>query len=163
MGIGDEVMATGFAHGAAARGKRIAFGDGKRLIWGPWCEEAFRHNPNIARRVAPDVEWCHYYKGNRHYNRLDVARRRWIWNYEFKAAVGEFVWTAAEVARALPRPRSVLIEPNVPWHKSVAPNKDWGRWRYQLVAHELIGEGWRVLQTSFGEQRLAGVEVVPVN
>jgi Glycosyltransferase family 9 (heptosyltransferase) len=158
------VIATGFARGAAARGKRIAFGDGHRIIWGPFAAEAFRHNPNIAHRASePGVEWMRYHKGHRLYNSQDKARRRWVWNYEFKAPVGEFFFDAAESARTLRRPGTVLIEPNVPWHKSVAPNKDWGEARYQGVADLLGAEGWRVLQTSHGKVRLAGVEVIPVN
>jgi glycosyl transferase family 9 (putative heptosyltransferase) len=156
-------MATGFARGAAARGKRIAFGDGRRIIWGPWCREAFRDNPNIAHREnEPGLEWLHYYKGNRNYNAGDYHRRRWIWNYCFKAPVGEFFFDTIEEARALPRRRSVLIEPNVPWHKSVAVNKDWGRARWQRLADLLRAADWRVLQTSYGKIRLMGTEVMRV-
>jgi Glycosyltransferase family 9 (heptosyltransferase) len=163
MGIGDEILATGFARGAAARGKRIAFGDGQRLLWGPWCREAFRHNPNIATRAdESNAEWIPYYKGHRGYNRLDATGRRWIWNYEFKAKPGEFFFDAAERTRALRRPGTVLLEPNVPWHKSVAVNKDWGRARYQALAEKLRRAGWRVLQTSYGKIRL-DVETIPVN
>src|SRR5262245_1161161 len=163
MGIGDEVMATGFARGAAARGKRIAFGDGRKLIWGPWCREAFKNNPNIAHRPdEPGVEWCDYYKGHRNYNRLDSARRRWIWNYDFKAPAGEFFFDNIEQAMSLRRPGAVLLEPNVPWHKSVAINKDWGQARWQELANKLTRAGWRVLQTSYGEVRLFNVGIVPV-
>jgi len=162
IGIGDEIMATGFARGAAARGKRIAFGDGRKLIWGPWCKEAFKHNPNIATRAdEPNVEWLPYYKGHRGYNRLDAAGRRWIWNYEFKAKPGEFYFT--ELERADRRPGACLIEPNVPWHKSVAVNKDWGANRYQALADRLKRDGWRVFQTSYGEVRLLDVETVSVD
>jgi Glycosyltransferase family 9 (heptosyltransferase) len=164
MGIGDEVLATGFARGAAVRGKRIAFGDGQRLIWGPWCAEAFRGNPNIATRAdEPGVEWIAYYKGHRGYNSPDAARRRWIWNYDFKPLAGEFFFDAAETTRTLRRPGAVLIEPNVPWHKSVAVNKDWGRHRYQQLADQLRTNGWRVLQTSHGKVRLQNVETIQVN
>ncbi len=31
LGYGDNLMATGMARGAACRGKRIAFGNGRRL------------------------------------------------------------------------------------------------------------------------------------
>jgi Glycosyltransferase family 9 (heptosyltransferase) len=161
MGIGDEVMATGFARGAAARGKRVAFGDGRRIIWGPWCNEAFRHNPNIATRVESNIEWINYYKGNRGYNSPDSGKRRWIWNYDFRAPRGEFFFDALEMARALKRPGTVLIEPNVPWHKSVAVNKDWGRRRYQQVADSLLAKGWRVFQTyPHGIKRLERVELI---
>jgi ADP-heptose:LPS heptosyltransferase len=69
---------------------------------------------------------------------------------------------AAERARALRRPGTVLFEPNVPWHKSVAVNKDWGRCRYQALAEKLRHAGWRVLQTSYGKVRL-DVETIAVN
>jgi Glycosyltransferase family 9 (heptosyltransferase) len=164
MGIGDEVIATGFARGAAARGKRIAFGDGRRLMWGPWCAEAFRGNPNIATRAnEPGIEWMDYYKGRRGYNLPDTGRRRWIWNYDFKPVAGEFFFDACETARTLRRSGSVLIEPNVPWQKSVAVNKDWGRERYQQLADQLRAKGWRVLQTSHGKVRLRDVEIIQVN
>lgn len=160
IGIGDEVMATGLARGAAARGKRIAFGDGRRLIWGPWCEQAFRYNPNIAHAIDDRAEWVGYYKGNRLYNR--AGDLRWFWNYEFKAAPGEFYFNELEQAFIVRR-AGVLIEPNVPWHKSVAANKDWGIARYQLLADRLRVAGIRVFQFSHGKLRLAGAEVVPVS
>src|SRR5262245_54618151 len=164
MGIGDEVMASGFARGAVARGKRIAFGDGKRIIWGPWCKEAFRNNPNIAWQAnEANIEWKDYYKGHRGYNSADNARRRWIWNYDFKAPIGEFFWDAMEKARTMPRRGACLIEPNVPWHKSVSVNKDWGRQNYQRLADLLAFSGWRILQTSHGKVRLEHVETIQVN
>jgi glycosyl transferase family 9 (putative heptosyltransferase) len=160
MGIGDEVMATGLARGAAARGKRIAFGDGRRLIWGPWCEQAFRHNPNIARTLGPGIEWLDYYKGRRWYNSPGAGR--WIWNFQFKATPGEFYFDRAELTHTVHRP-GVLIEPNVPWQKSVAPNKDWGFGRYQLLADRLrYRAGLKVYQFSHGKLRLAGVEQIAV-
>jgi Glycosyltransferase family 9 (heptosyltransferase) len=166
MGIGDEIMATGMARGAAARGVRIAFGDGRRIIWGPWSEQAFRNNPNIAparpERCAVDgiaIEWIKYYKGHRNYNRPGAGR--WIWNYDFSPTPGEFYFDAGE--RALMRERrGILIEPNVPWQKSVAPNKDWGLERYQMLAGRLRTAGIQVFQFSHGRARLAGVEVVNV-
>jgi hypothetical protein len=160
MGIGDEIMATGMARGAAARGRPIAFGDGKRLIWGPWCPYAFKHNPNVAHVLRPNVEWIPYYKGHRVYNKL--GNGRWLWNYEFKATRGEFFFDDAELAFAVSR-AGVLIEPNVPWQKSVAPNKDWGFARYQALADRLRGAGLRVWQLSHGKLRLAGVEVIEVS
>ena len=53
----------------------------------------------------------------------------------------------------------VLIEPNLPWWKSVAPNKDWGREKYQRVADLLRAEGHRVAQFSNPKgTTLVGVE-----
>jgi hypothetical protein len=162
MGIGDEIMATGLARGAAARGRQIAFGDGRRLRWGPWCKEAFHNNPNIATQVHDRVEWVAWYKGSRWYNKPDGAARRWIWNYEFTPIPGEFYFTDHEKSFAIRRPGAVLIEPNVPWQKSVAPNKDWGLEKYQRLADKLTANGWRVYQTSYGTARLIGASVINV-
>jgi hypothetical protein len=155
-------MATGLARGAAARGKRIAFGDGRRLIWGPWCEQAFRYNPNIAHGVGRGelVEWIAWHKGKRWYNQ--PGNGRWIWNYEFAPTPGEFYFDDAEKTFAVRR-AGVLIEPNVPWHKSVAVNKDWGIAKYQLLADRLRHGGLRVFQFSYGKLRLAGVEQIQVD
>lgn len=158
MGIGDEVMATGMARGAAARGKRIAFGDGTRLRWSQWCEEAFYQNPNIARRIEPNIEWVHYYKGKRHYNSWDGVRLRWIWNYSFKAPRGEFFGLRKV---AVPK-GSVLIEPNLPWHKPISVNKDWGESNYQALTDRLRAAGWDVFQTSYGKRRLQNVQTINV-
>src|SRR5262249_18357046 len=52
------------------------------------------------------------------------------------------------------------VEPNVPWHKSVAVNKDWGLKNYQAVVDRLIKDGFDVVQSSYGRDRLSGVRVV---
>jgi hypothetical protein len=155
-------MATGMARGAAARSKRIAFGDGKRIIWGPWSEEIFRHNPNIARPGSErdrDIEWVHYYKGNRLYNRHSPDR--WIWNMEFRSVPGEVFFSDNEKAFATSIDGGfILIEPNVPQHKSCASNKDWGQAKYQAVVDVLTARGNRVVQSNHGKRRLAGVSVI---
>lgn len=162
MGYGDEIMATGMARGAIARGKRIAFGDRTRIIWGPWSEEVFRNNPNIARpgdEGAGDLEWIAHYKGHRLYNRL--RGNRWIWNMSFRAKPGEIFFEPHELAFADAIGSGfVLIEPNVPWQKSVAPNKDLGKARYQAVANLLRRDGRRVVQFAFGRDNLDGVELL---
>ena len=152
-------MATGLARGAAARGKKIAFGDGRKLIRGPWCEVAFRHNPNIANSLTePNLEWINYHKGNRIYNKQ--GNGRWIWNYDFRPVPGEFFFSEDEKSHAVDRWDAVLIEPNVPWHKPVAPNKDWGKEKYQRLADWFRKDGLRVFQMGHGKVRLSGIEVV---
>lgn len=155
MGYGDDIMATGLAKGFKAKGKRAAFGDGRKIIWGPWSEEMFRHNPNVARpgdENASDLEWVPHYKGNRMYNKL--VDGKWVWNYSFKAKPGEFFFTdiEKEVARNLGT-GFILIEPNVPWQKSVAPNKDWGEKNYIDVAKALKTMGHNVIQFKHNNSR----------
>jgi hypothetical protein len=159
IGIGDDIMATGFARGAQARGARIAFGDGQKILWGPFSEIAFRHNPNIARLTTETgIEWIHYHKGNRLYNKLGDGR--WIWNYRFRPIPGEFFFTKSEREHTVAR--QVLIEPNVPWQKSVAPNKDWGLEKYQELADRLMAVGINVWQMSVGTKRLRNVQVMQI-
>ena len=154
MGIGDNLMAAGIARGSAARGKRIAFGDGRRIRWDQHSEPIFRGNPNIAPPGAertPGIEWVPFFKGRRIYNRHDAVKRRWIWNYGFKAKAGEVFLTEAEQAAGERAGRGfAVIEPNLPPHKSCAVNKDWGRERYQEVARRLRAEGHRVVQFGHG-------------
>lgn len=154
MGFGDEIMATGMARGAKDRGKRIAFGDGKQIIFSPWSAQIFRHNPNIARpgdEGDPDLEWIAHYKGRRLYNSVAPSGNRWIWNTDFRPTAGEMFFSDEERRFAEPIPAGfVVIEPNVPLHKTVAPNKDWGASRYGAVAGELASQGHRVIQ--FGHE-----------
>lgn len=157
-------MATGLARGAKARGKRVAFGDGQRIIWGPWSEPMFRHNPNIARpgeESAKDVEWIAHYKGSRLYNSVSRDRNYWVWNMAFRPIPGELFFDDAELEFGHTAGSGfVLIEPNVPRQKSVAPNKDWGAARYQQVADRLRTAGYRIVQFAHGRDRLQGVEVI---
>lgn len=164
MGYGDQIMATGLARGAKARGVRIALGDGQRILWDKHSEEVFKRNPNLAApgdERARDLEWVGYYKGRRIYNRQDPGAPRWLWNLDWRPTPGEIFFTPGELRAATRAGHGfVLIEPNVPWWKSVAPNKDWGRANYQAVADRLAAEGRRVLQLMHPrtEVRLAGVE-----
>lgn len=148
MGYGDDIMATGLARGFAARGKLAAFGDGRRIIWGPWSEEMFRHNPNIAGPNHPTsdkrIEWVAHYKGNRMYNKSEGAR--WKWNYKFKVRPGEFYFSKEEKKLADMFHDFVVVEPNLPWQKKVAGNKDWGEDNYDHTAELLMKAGHRIIQ-----------------
>jgi hypothetical protein len=149
MGYGDDIMATGLARGFKAMGKRAAFGDGRKIVWGPWSEEMFRHNPNVAKpgsEGAGDLEWVPHYKGSRMYNKL--VNGKWVWNYDFKARPGELFFTDVERQSVshLPEKKFILVEPNVPWQKVVAPNKDWGEGKYSEVARALRLMGHALVQ-----------------
>ncbi len=165
MGIGDQVLATGMARGAADRGKRIAFGDGRKIRWDKNSRDIFRKNKNIAipgTETQSDVEWIPFYTGNRLYNTQGPGR--WNWNYDFRPTPGEIVFEREEIEFSKRiKPGFILIEPNVPWYKTVASNKDWGKAKYQAVAKELQSRGHEVAQFSFGQVRLSGVRVVQVS
>jgi hypothetical protein len=164
MGLGDNLLATGMARGAKARGKRIAFGDGKKILWDKHSSEVFRGNPNVAPPGAErdqDVQWVGFYKGSRIYNSQDSANKRWIWNYDFKPTPGELFFNSAEVRNGKRYGAGfVILEPDVPSWKSVAPNKDWGRKNWQALADKLRKDGHRL--AAFRHPRsgppLAGVE-----
>lgn len=159
-GYGDDLIATGLAAGAAARGKKIAFGNGRTLAWYERSEMIFRNNPNIARHgeeQGADVEWIDYRKGHRIYNR--DGGDRWIWNYDFRPQSGELYFSAEEKRTYCDKFNFpfVVIEPNVEWHKRSAKNKDWGTHKYQAVADYLIRGGCEVIQFEVGPVRLKNV------
>lgn len=155
-------MATGMARGARARGKAIAFGDGRRIIWDQNSEIVFRGNPNIAppgsEGRAANIEWVPYYKGHRIYNYHDRTKDRWVWNMEFRPTPGEMFFTDEEAERGRRYGNGfVLIEPAVERWKVSAQNKDWGRVRYQTVADRLLRAGYGVMQFSYSRMPLPGV------
>lgn len=151
MGLGDQLIATGLAKGASHRGSWVALGDGRRIIWDGNSELIFRGNPNLAPpgcESADNLEWVPFYKGNRIYNRDSPTEKRWIWNYDFQVQPGELYfsedelqWADAQMVR-----HAVVVEPHVPWNKTVAPNKDWGFVNYEIVAAEIHRSGRPVIQ-----------------
>lgn len=163
MGIGDQIMATGLARGAKARGKRIAFGDGKRIIWDGNSEPIFRGNPNIAKPGSEqdnDIEWIGFHKGSRIYNSHKPGDPCWTWNHEFRAAPGEIYFSDDEDRFAESVGRGfIVIEPNIP-EKLGAINKRWPVERYDDVARKLMHDGYDVRQFSFGLHRIDGVKQI---
>ena len=148
MGYGDNLMATGMAKGAKALGFRVAFGDGKKILWDHLSEPVFRGNPNVAvpgEESAKDIHWTPFYRGNRLYNKEGAGR--WIWNYEFRAQPGEMFLSAFEKKAALHAGTGhIVIEPNVPTWKHGGQNKVWPVNRYVALAAKLQREGHRVIQ-----------------
>lgn len=167
MGYGDELMATGMARGARTRGKRIAFGDGRNIIFSPWSKVIFRNNPNIAwpgEEASSDIEWIAHHKGNRLYNRLNDSRTRWVWSKEFRPIPGEMFFGSDEMEFATKIEKGfILVEPNVPQFKSVAQNKDWGADKYRAVVAAMIKQGRRVIQFDYptATVRCAGAVMLP--
>ncbi len=159
MGLGDQIMATGMARGAKDRGKRVAFGDGTKIIWDHYSEQIFRGNPNIAPPGSendPDIEWGPFYRGNRLYN--TQVGDKWEWNHEFKAIPGELYFSPDEDRFADNLGKGfIIVEPNVPDFKSVADNKRWPIERYRKVARYLRKGGYYVHQFAHGAHRLPDI------
>ena len=132
-------------------------------MWSQWCAEMFKNNPNIAapgQEGRAGLEWIAHYKGCRKYNKL--VNGKWHWNYDFKVKRGEFFFTDAErrlIEDCKWLGKFIVVEPNVEWHKSVAPNKDWGADKYDQLTARLHGRGWRVVQFIHknSQRRLRGV------
>ena len=160
MGLGDNLMASGMAKGAAQRGKRIAFGNGSNILWDQHSEQIFRNNPNVAppgSEGSSDLEWIPFYKGNRIYNRHDHINDRWLWNYDFKAVAGEVFFHKNELEFARRQGEGfIVIEPYVPAYKGCAPNKDWSISRYLTVIQLLKAKGYDVRQFSYSRGTLPG-------
>jgi hypothetical protein len=152
LGLGDQLMGTGMARGAHARGKRIAFGDGSKIIWDHHSEIIFRGNPNIAApgsEDSPDLEWIAHYRGHRLYNRM--VSDHWVFNYDFRPIPGEMFFSDDELAWAKSQKTGfIIVEPNLPEWKSVAPNKRWPADRYEKVARYLVKSGHDVRQFVYG-------------
>lgn len=150
-GLGDELIAAGLARGAAARGERVAFGDGRRQIWSAQSHLLFRGNPNIAPlgTETPDDIWIEHYRGRRLYG--EVVGGRWVFR-DFECPPGEVFLTREEKAFALGRlwgPDPVaIIEPRVkPIGACQGANKQWPVARYQELASRMLAStGARPLQ-----------------
>lgn len=162
-------MATGFARGAADRGKRVQFGDGKKAVWDQFSAPVFQGNPNIApkesRFLKDDrIEWVPFYRGHRQYNRISSDNKHWIWNYDFRPIPGELFFTMDETRfakRATLSKSFVVIEPNLPPRKKSSPNKDWSFKRYLDLAHKLSAAGIEIVQFVYGTgKRIPGAKVV---
>lgn len=167
MGIGDQLIATGLARGAAARRKKIAFGDGKRILWDANSAAIFAGNPNIAPphgtsiNTDYELEWIPFYKGNRLYNRHMPGR--WEWNHEFRCIPGEVFLTDKEraLAKLAGKKPYIVMEPN-PSAKSPVANKQWPFDRYEAVARVLQAEGFEVVQLHYpGARSLKAARGIP--
>lgn len=164
MGLGDQLIASGLARDAwKKRGRKVAFGDGNRIIWDKHSEEIFRNNPNVCfpgNHARHSLEWIAFHKGSRGYN--SQGDGHWIWNMDWRCVPGEIYLTHGEVAAGLRKGKGfVVIEPNVVRWKGSASNKDWGAGNYQAVADRLLAAGHRVLQfVTDGSPLLAGVKQV---
>ena len=164
MGLGDQLMATGMAKGANARGKRIAFGDGRSIKWDGNSPTIFQGNPNIAKpgtEWASDLEWINFYKGSRLYNTQDLARGRWIWNYGFRQTPGEIYLTADEEMRGRRAGNGFIV---IDTHRAVKPgseNRQWGMANWRALVERLSSD-FRLVQFTFRNsgEALAGVEQI---
>lgn len=157
MGYGDEIMGSGLAKGAVARGKRVAFGDGRQIIWSNWAPVIYKHNPNVAppgHERDKDLEWIPFYKKSRNYNYLTEDRTKWVWNYKFKVTPGEFFFDTRETETADKFGSGfIVIEPNAMWNKPVSVNKDWGETNYKQLTNKLASTGRRLVQFQHTQSR----------
>lgn len=163
IGYGDECLGSGLAKGAKARGKRIAFGNGNRIIWKPPAYEIYRNNPNVAPPGSErdkDIEWIAHYPGDRIYNSYPGGDR-WLWK-DFTPIPGEIYFDNDEIEFGKQFGSGfIVIEPNVPEEKSVAVNKRWPFERWQIVADQLRKEGHEVVQFRHrGGRALQGVREI---
>jgi hypothetical protein len=151
VGAGDELMGAGIARGAKSRGKRIAFGDGGRIIHHKQATEIFRGNPNIAfpgDEGAKDLEWIAHYQGNRLYYKNAIDR--WIWIPGRVGKPGEIFFTDEELRFAEEFGKDfVLIEPSTPRFKAHSVNKQWPVDRYDEVSRQLLKQGYDVVQFEY--------------
>jgi ADP-heptose:LPS heptosyltransferase len=153
-------MGSGMARGARARGKRIAFGDGRRIHWHANAHLIFQGNENVAPPGSErdrDIVWIGHYTAHRLYG--TPRNGGWRWNEDFRATPGEMFFTPQEIERAafeMPA-GAVLIEPHV---KALAPNKRWPWERYKAVAKQLARDGHQVVQFNYGQRIVPGATAI---
>jgi ADP-heptose:LPS heptosyltransferase len=149
MGYGDEIMGSGMARGAKARGKRIAFGNGTSIIWGQQAYEIFLRNPNVAKpgeEYAGDLQWIAHYRGHRLYHESMHGCARF--NPDFRPTPGQIFFADYELELVQKTdPGFILIEPHV---KEMSPNKQWPIERWQHLVHALKQAGHDVAQLRYG-------------
>lgn len=143
MGFGDEIMGSGMARELfAVNPVKVAFGDGRNIIWCPNSEVIYKNNPKIARpgELGGFHQWCSHYRGSRSYGHFTSGRL--VYNTKFRATRGEFFFTDEELEFASRQPSGcVIIEPRV---KNQAVNKQWRIDRFWTVASELLRQGHEV-------------------
>ncbi|KRR13843.1 glycosyltransferase family 9 protein [Bradyrhizobium valentinum] len=153
-------MGSGMARGAHARGVKIAFGDGRKIIWDERAHLIFRDNPNVAapgQERADNLEWIEHYSYLRQYCRLASGERRHLIFTSGTQRPGELFFNPRELAFAKRVDEDfIVIEPNT--KKEASPNKRWGLDRYRVVAHMLRDRGFRVVQFDYGAQAIDGIE-----
>lgn len=166
MEYGDEIMGSGLARGAHARGVKIAFGDGRKIIWNECAHLIFRGNPNVAapgQERADNLEWIEHYSGARRYYRFGSGERRQMIFASGTQRPGELFFDPSELEFAervgddfiVVEPNTVNDAPNKQWGRQ---NKRWGLDRYRGVAHLLRDRGFRVVQFDAGAQAIDGIE-----
>lgn len=165
MGFGDAIMAAGLARGLHAQGKLAAFfapKENNRVIkWTGYCEDIFKHNPNIARPGAEkqnNLVWFPHYKKQFPYCQYDGIKRKYIWN-GYKVQPGEFFFKEEELISPI-EGRFIVIEPNLAWQRQVNLNKDWGDGKFEKLGAALISKGHKVVQFVHGNSRrkIAGAQ-----
>lgn len=153
------MIASGLAKEPASRGKRVAFGDGKRVLHDGNAEPILRYSPHIVwpnePLTASNVEWIPFFKGSRQYSRQEG--NRWVFNRDFRVIPGEFYFQpyeheAVELLR-LPR-KFIVIEPHAKRHLQMRAaylaNKEWPFRQYQSVVDAMVAGGHAIVQFVYG-------------
>lgn len=164
MGLGDQLIATGIAKGARAKGHRIAFGVDGKVLWDKYSKDIFRDNPNVVSpggQYSDDVRWVPFYKGHRMYNQ--DGGDHWIWNTEWRCQPGEVYFSKGELVAGTRNGGTIIVEPSVVSAKGASVNKHWSFDKYQQVTDALVGAGHRVSQFVYGSSGrvLKGARGVP--
>ncbi len=160
MGLGDELMASGYARGAANRGRLIAFGNRREIKWHANSWQIFRGNPNVVMPGMPrrnNFEWIENYTGHRPYVQWSHALRRMQF-IPGTQRVGELFLERHELEFAAKvDPGFILIEPNT--KGGPTSNKQWPQHWYGALAMSLRQAGYRIVQFR-GQASLRAAEQV---
>jgi ADP-heptose:LPS heptosyltransferase len=161
MGYGDDLMITGAARVMQQRDPRRVRPMLRNL---PQRSAVYLHNPRIAgpdERGSFQLLHCRDQHENRPYH-CSKSKTRWGYNLNFRPERGELYFSEAERAFGEMHAGRVVIEPNI--KPSASPNKQWGRQRWQALAHMVTAAGLRPVQLGPpGTLRLEGVDLIETN
>ena len=189
MGLGDELMITGFVEQEKKKhpNKQIVIGDLKKKII--YDSPIYKNNPNITPINEVDrnkpIHFINYYNEARPY--IDYERssdKKWKWNMKFSPTPGNLYFTDSEKNRAI----SILSAAKDHWKKHnntkfkaiiffeststkiddsffyyKMKNKDWGESNWKELILKLKDK-YLIIQSKHGKsKKYKGVYYSPVN
>lgn len=161
IGIGDEIMLSGQARVAQQTDPRkcmVTFQGVPR--WSQWGE-IWKGNPRIAApgEVGDFQELPARDMENRRPYHTGKTPVQWLYNFNFRAQVGEIYLTDDEKEFGARYAGRIIIEPTI--KQGASPNKSWGWVRWNKLVWLLAQKGIHVTQVGpHGTPELMGAEFV---
>lgn len=160
MGFGDALMDSGAARALQHRDQRqVRIQHQHKVVW----SEVWEHNPRLARPHECgefQILYARSLAANmRPYHRARDDRR-WTYNLDFRAQVGELYFSEHERNMASVHSPQIVIEPTI--KPRASPNKDWGWMRWHEFARLALQAGLSLYQLGSRKStpRLQGAQLI---